>query len=183
MILLGIAVIVLVVVFIRGGEKLSSLGDASSLTDELEEAGGSVSGLVRQKTTAWGADKLDSQLDKSRTALSEGGASSKSASGVKARVLVCGAAIHGFWIKFQVKLKILISLLQVLNGMGFVFSIPYPPFYSDSVRAVAGIFEIDLPSVMPLDCIFVRSQHAIRTRAPFCSLPTGVCSNIYSGSR
>ena len=57
------------------------------------------------------------------------------------------------WSKAQVKLKILISLVQVLNGMGFAFSINYPVTLSGTLSAVAGIFEIDLPTLMPLECI------------------------------
>ena len=38
--------------------------------------------------------------------------------------------------------------------MGFVFSIPYPPVYENTLGALSGIVEIDLPTLMPLDCIF-----------------------------
>eukprot|EP00966_Prymnesium_polylepis_P057652 1334931-Prymnesium_polylepis.1 len=50
---------------------------------------------------------------------------------------------------FQVKARILVSLVQVISALGVVFSIPYPPFYDDLV-AFYGVFSLDLFTVMPL---------------------------------
>ena len=58
-----------------------------------------------------------------------------------------------------VKLKIIISLLQVLNGVGAVFDIPFPPIYAQFLR-VALSFEFNLPAVLPLDCWFPFNFHA-----------------------
>lgn len=62
--------------------------------------------------------------------------------------------------KSQTKLKILVSLWQVLQGIGAVFSIPFPPFYESAVSSVGGIIQIELPSLMPLDCIIKTSFYS-----------------------
>ena len=54
--------------------------------------------------------------------------------------------------KMAVKLRILISLFQMLSGIGVTFAIPYPDFYKDVVRWISSIVQIDLPSAMPFDC-------------------------------
>ena len=56
--------------------------------------------------------------------------------------------------QIMVKVKILIALYQVLNGIGLVFSIPYPSFYESSLAVIEGIVSIELPQVMPLACIY-----------------------------
>ena len=58
-----------------------------------------------------------------------------------------------------VKLKILISLFQVLNGVGAVFDIPFPPMYTQFLR-IALLFEFNLPAVLPLHCWFRFNFHA-----------------------
>ena len=76
---------------------------------------------------------------------------------------------HALLSGFQVKLKVLISLVQVLNGMGFVFSIKYPAIMTNAVDSVSSIFEIDLNSAMPLDCIFPMNYFGkliLRTALP-----------------
>ena len=52
-----------------------------------------------------------------------------------------------------VKIKILISLYQVLTGVGVNFSIPYPDSYNDLVEEVDSI-NINVPSLLPIDCLF-----------------------------
>ena len=54
---------------------------------------------------------------------------------------------------FMPKIKITISLWQVLKGIGFSFSIPYPPLYQNTIDFVAAIIEIDLPQILPLGCV------------------------------
>lgn len=58
------------------------------------------------------------------------------------------------------KLKILLSLWQVLQGIGSAFSIPFPPFYESAVSSVGGLIQIELPSIMPLDCIIRTSFYS-----------------------
>jgi hypothetical protein len=55
------------------------------------------------------------------------------------------------------KLKILLSLYQILQGIGEVFSIPFPTFFEQWTSSVAGFIQLDLGEVMPLDCIFRRT--------------------------
>ena len=54
----------------------------------------------------------------------------------------------------QNKVRILIALYQMLGGVGIVFSIPYPPFYTAILHWMSSIIEMDLPKAMPLGCIF-----------------------------
>ena len=51
----------------------------------------------------------------------------------------------------QTKFRIIVSLIQVVGQLGIVFSIPYPPLYSELVKFL-GIFSLDLIEVMPLEC-------------------------------
>ena len=62
--------------------------------------------------------------------------------------------------KFGPKLKILISLYQILQGIGAVFAIPFPPFYEQAVGAIGGLIQIELPSLVPLDCIVRTSYYS-----------------------
>lgn len=55
--------------------------------------------------------------------------------------------------RMGVEIKILISLYQVLTGLGLVFSIPYPESYTQWLDKVDSI-NINLPSLLPLDCLF-----------------------------
>ena len=61
---------------------------------------------------------------------------------------------------FGPKFKILISLYQILNGVGVVFNIPFPPFYERVVSNIGGLIQIEIPSLMPLDCIVRTSYYS-----------------------
>ena len=67
----------------------------------------------------------------------------------KARLLV---RLGGFVTSFGVKMKILVSLYQVLNGLGVIFSIPYPDNYTELLASISAI-ELDMPSLLPIDCL------------------------------
>ena len=54
---------------------------------------------------------------------------------------------------FGVKLKILIALYQMLQGIGITFNIRWPEAYGAVLRFLASIIQIDLPQAMPLDCV------------------------------
>jgi len=54
---------------------------------------------------------------------------------------------------FGVKLKILIALYQMLQGIGITFNIRWPEVYGDALRFLGSIVQIDLPQAMPMDCI------------------------------
>ena len=49
-------------------------------------------------------------------------------------------------VSVGVKFRILLSLHQVLNGIGIVFDIPYPKFYIDILRYIT-FLDIDLPNI------------------------------------
>ena len=62
------------------------------------------------------------------------------------------------WLKknaggVDVKVKILVSLLQMLGSLGLTFSIQYPPGYRDLLNKLSNIISIDLPKAMPLGCM------------------------------
>lgn len=130
LIALLLILVILLVVFVRGGA--GALGAAKSLTKAVSSGNisGEASGFVKDKMEATAQGVYDREVEKSRKDLAGGGASATSARGVKSRLFVLSATLARLWGKFQVKLKILISLVQVINGLGFVFSIPYPQFCS-----------------------------------------------------
>jgi len=70
------------------------------------------------------------------------------------KVVSVGNKVVTFIQKSKTKIKILISLWQILQGLGATFAIPFPPFYSQAVSAVGGLLQIELPSIMPLDCMW-----------------------------
>ena len=62
------------------------------------------------------------------------------------------------WLKtkaadFGVKLKILIALYQMLQGLGMTFNIRWPVTYSDALHFLGSIVQIDIPQAMPIACI------------------------------
>ena len=78
------------------------------------------------------------------------------------------------WLKakaeaFGPKLKILIALYQMLQGIGITFNIRWPEVYGDALRFLGSIVQIDLPQAMPMDCIanfgFIGAL-LVRTAAP-----------------
>ena len=75
---------------------------------------------------------------------------SATVSSVTAAAARCGLTQERV-VSLQVKLRIIISFIQVLNSLGVVFSIPYPKFY-DSLVAYLNVFSLDVFAVMPLGC-------------------------------
>ena len=78
-----------------------------------------------------------------------------------------------------VKVRILISLAQVLNGIGTIFDIPYPPIYSELMSWFAAI-ELDLFTLMPMECVVPINFHTmlfVRTLWPIAS----VCGLWFAG--
>ena len=62
-----------------------------------------------------------------------------------------------------VKIKILVSLFQVLQGIGASFSIPYPKFMTE-VTGSTKYVEIEMPSLLPLSC-FIDEMMPFRLNA------------------
>ena len=72
----------------------------------------------------------------------------------------------------SVKLRILISLVQILKGVSVSFAIPYPDFYLRFLSWMS-LIEFNLPDAMPMGCFFpVQYYHriAIMTAVPLCLL-------------
>ena len=59
------------------------------------------------------------------------------------------------------KFKILVSLWQILQGMGGVFSIPFPPFYEEAVNSIGGFLQIEIKSLMPAECIVTTNYYSM----------------------
>ena len=96
-------------------------------------------------------------------------------------MVVLSAKLLKLWGKFQVKLKILISLVQMLGGVGITCerssplvlpkdkcthtygraiadSIPDPPLYQGLLNVLSTVAQIDLPEAMPLNCIEISRE-------------------------
>ena len=51
------------------------------------------------------------------------------------------------------KLRNLVTLVQTLKGSGFVFQIPFPPLFQMITQWLGAILEVNLPDLVPIDCI------------------------------
>ena len=49
------------------------------------------------------------------------------------------------------QIKILVSLYQIIGGIGAIFAIPFPSIYQQIVSVVSGIVSIELPTLFPSD--------------------------------
>lgn len=54
---------------------------------------------------------------------------------------------------YTTKIKILITLYQILQGLGSSFAIPTPDFYNSFVGGIGSAIQIELPSLVPVGCI------------------------------
>ena len=57
-----------------------------------------------------------------------------------------------------VKLRILISMVQVLSQLSVVYSIPFPDLYTNLLRWV-GLLELNFVDMLPLGCVLTLSFH------------------------
>ena len=74
--------------------------------------------------------------------------------------------------RYWVKIRIFISLCQVLSLLGIVFDIPYPGVYRFVLRLL-GLFAFDFLEFLPLGCIFETNFHftlLLRTAWPLILL-------------
>jgi hypothetical protein len=53
----------------------------------------------------------------------------------------------------SIKLKILVSLSQLIRGAGFVFQIKFPPIFDQLTKWLGSVLQVDLPNIIPLGCI------------------------------
>lgn len=139
-----ILLLICVVVFCRRGQNESDL--AAFVENAQNVATDGVSATAKAAAEAQAAAVVIAEVDAAKQK-GEGGEAS-----LKDKALLFTAAVHKKVQDFMPKVKIIISLWQVLKGMGFSFAIPYPPLYQSTIDFVAGLVEIDLPSVMPLGC-------------------------------
>ena len=63
-----------------------------------------------------------------------------------------------FFASLAVKLRILISMIQVLSQLSIVYSIPFPYLYASLLRWV-GLLELNFVDILPLGCVFTLSFH------------------------
>mgnify|MGYP006936382134 CR=1 FL=1 len=139
-----VAVIIAIIIFCRGGGEVVNMETAmdGGLTAALEEKA-----LEKgEETTAEAMMAVESRA--------------AAAPNAKCDIKNWLAKLVSRVAKFSVKFKILISLWQILQGIGAAFSIPFPPFYEQAVSAVSGVIQIELPAVMPLDCIISTSYYS-----------------------
>ena len=139
-----VAVIIAIIIFCRGG------GEVVNMETVLE--GGSTAALK-----AKALEKGDETTAEAIMAVESRAAAAPNAKwDIKNRL----AKLISRVAKFSVKFKILVSLWQILQGIGAAFSIPFPPFYEQVVSTVSGVLQIELPAVMPLDCIIATSYYS-----------------------
>ena len=63
-----------------------------------------------------------------------------------------------FFDSLMVKLRILISMIQVLSQLGVVYSIPFPNLYSSLLRWI-GMLELNFIDMLPLGCVMTAGFH------------------------
>ena len=64
-----------------------------------------------------------------------------------------------FFDSLMVKLRILISMIQVLSQLGVVYAIPFPSLYSNLLRWV-GLLELNFIDILPLGCVMSVGFHS-----------------------
>lgn len=134
-IIFSIVAVVAIVFFCRGGNLTGGVDMTMALKEGLSEA---VEATVDGKTNnVVGGARATTRKEKA------------AAFGLKAA---------GKIARLGVKLKILLSLWQILQGISANFDIPFPALYESIVSSVGGLLQIELPSLMPLDCV-VRTTY------------------------
>ena len=64
------------------------------------------------------------------------------------------------WVDRQkTKIRIMITLYQILGSFSGTFSVRYPPLFT-TILKYAAIFELDIFTLIPVDCFSVTSFHA-----------------------
>jgi hypothetical protein len=138
MILLGIVAFIMVIVFIKSGTVGIDVGAAvkGGFAKAVENKGKQMAREATRKAVHNAAGDKNGRM-KAKAAQS----------------VIFAMKAHGLLKKYSVKLKILLSLWQILTNLGPIFMIPFPPFYESTVSSIGGLVQIELPSLMPVDCI------------------------------
>ena len=63
-----------------------------------------------------------------------------------------------FFSQVSIKLRILVSMIQVLSQLSVVYSIPFPGLYAGLLRWV-GLLELNFVDILPLGCVATLSFH------------------------
>ena len=104
------------------------------------------------------------------------------ASAPKAGLLTeCMSGVANKISKSYVKIRIIVSFVQVLSGTGTVFDIRWPPIFSRLLN-VLGIFTLDFINLMPIDCIYETNYHfslVVGTLWPLTALGIVFASRAY----
>ena len=143
LVLIILALVGATIAFIRTGEMVL---DAGTLID-----GGTQSALK-----AKAEELFQNQVE----AVAEENAEEKPHKGCKENTRWFMFTLVGKVQNFTTKLKILLSLWQVLQGISAVFSIPFPTFYEATVDEIGGLIQIELPAIMPIDCIVSMNYYS-----------------------
>jgi len=141
-----------VLYFLRAG---SHLGDAVDLAKTAAKAGKRGAGtagkaVVRALAEKGAAAQVGSA---SKEGLSKREKTRRRAEKAVVKSLGCALVIQDLWKSYKVKVKIMVSLYQVLQGIGGSFSIPFPNIYSSVTGGVGSALQIELPSLVPVGCI------------------------------
>ena len=139
----------------------------TTVSDTLESTGNDGDGAVA-------SIKETVKEDLEEQAAEEMKAAAEDASKPKRRLVV---QIALFISSFGVKFKILISLYQVLTGLGVVFNIPYPDNYVEWLRRISAI-NIDLPTLLPMSPLDSLDPIATALMHRLAHLTTGRESKI-----
>ena len=74
----------------------------------------------------------------------------------------CNARLGAKIAKMQVKLKIILGLYQILNGIGMTFRISYPPFYTEILSSLSSVVDVNLIQTVPFGCmVALRFAHQL----------------------
>jgi hypothetical protein len=63
--------------------------------------------------------------------------------------------------RFEPVIKICFAYFQVVGNLSFLFSLKFPPFFTNVTGFLSGLFSLDLISVMPVGCIFESTHYTI----------------------
>ena len=147
-------------------QELEAAADATSVSLLVDTAADATINAVKNKAVAQtGARAKDWAVQKMTDSMETDGANTDANTDADPARLE--AAVDKRWPKmmasarwlsakagaFGVKLKILIALYQMLQGIGITFNIRWPEAYGDALRFLGSIVQIDLPQAMPLDCV------------------------------
>ena len=141
-----------VVYFIKAGNQLGSAVEVAKVAAKAGKKGGGAAGkAVVQALATKGA--VLAVTSASEEGLSKREKTRRRAKKAATKGLGWALFLQDLWKKFKVKVKIMVSLYQVLQGLGGSFSIPYPKFYGSVTGGVGSVLQIELPSLVPAGCV------------------------------